>query len=73
MIANPRSTGKKIASAAVKELPAFYSALGEKFSGMFASAPSMQRSKNGKGSITIKFASDAEAESLLKLLEEKVL
>lgn len=53
------------------ELPQTHKNLGESLSRFFKSSPVIRRNEGGKGTITIKFSSDKEVETLLNAIEGK--
>ena len=54
-----------------QELPDLYYRLLERVGRLFGEKISLKRSKEGKGSLTIRFDSDAQMEELLKLLDQR--
>ena len=63
--------GEKAAQGDPQELPEMYYRLLENVGRYFGENISLKRSRDGKGSLTIKFDSDAQMEQFLQALDQR--
>lgn len=70
LLAGERVPAHKSAGKPSTEIPDSYSAVAGRLGRFFTGGVSMKKGADGKGSMTLKFASDAEAENFLKALED---